>query len=105
MAELGEGRATRFVIDKILGLICTNAHVIIGAPLSARATFFERESFELDATDVNLSTFYTDLVHDFAFVRYNTEDLKADDIELAQLSFAQEIKVFQDICIMSNDAS
>jgi S1-C subfamily serine protease len=103
-AESGGGRATGFVVDKSLGLICTNAHVITGAPLSARATFFERESFEPGAADVNLSTFYTDPVHDFAFVRYNTEDLKADDIEPAQLSFAQEVKVFQDICIMGNDA-
>jgi len=103
-AESGGGRATGFVVDKRLGLICTNAHVITGAPLSARATFFERESFEPGAADVKLSTMYTDPVHDFAFVKYNTEDLKAHDIEPAQLSFAKEVKVFQDICIMGNDA-
>lgn len=92
------------MVDKSLGLICRNAHVITGAPLSARATLFERESFVPGAADVKLSTIYTDPVHDFAFVRYDTQDLKAHVIKPAQLSFAEEVKVFQDICIMGNDA-
>ena len=102
-AKSGGGRATGFVVDKSLGLICTNAHVVTGAPLSARATFFDQETFKPGAADVNLSTLYSDPVHDFAFVKYNTEDLKANNVEPAQLSFAQEVKVFQDICIMGND--
>lgn len=99
-----EDRAIEFVVNKKLDLICTNAHVLSSASLSARATFFEWESFEPDAANVNLFIIYTDPVHDFAFARYNTKDLKIDDIKSVQLSFAQEVKVFQDICIMSNDA-
>ena len=103
-ADSSAFRGTGFVVDKNLGLMCTNAHIITGAPLSARATFFEKEHFKAGAVDVNISTSYTDPVHDFAFVRYNTEDLKAKKIEASQLSFAQEVKVFQDICIMGNDS-
>jgi len=80
-AELGRGRITRFIVDESLGLIYINAYVIIGVLLLARVTFFERESFEPGIVDINLSTFYIDPIYNFAFVRYNTEDLKADDIE------------------------
>ena len=101
--DASAGRATGFVVDKSLGLICTNAHVSTGAPWSARATFFERKQFKFGAADVNLSAIYTDPVHDFAFVRYKTDDVKAKNIDPVQLSFADEVKVFQDICIMGND--
>ena len=104
-AESGIARATGFVVDKRLGLICTNKHIIADAPQSARATFFEKETSKPGAADVGISACYIDPVHDFAFAKYNVDELKALNIEPAELSFAQKVKLFEKICIIGNDAS
>ena len=62
-------QATGFVVDAQRGLILTNRHVVTPGPVTAQATFLNRE-------EVQLYPVYRDPVHDFGFYRYDPSKLK-----------------------------
>src|SRR5882724_1584 len=57
-------QATGFVVDAERGLILTNRHVVTPGPVTAEATFLNRE-------EVQLYPVYRDPVHDFGLYRYD----------------------------------
>jgi S1-C subfamily serine protease len=61
-------QATGFVVDAERGLILTNRHVVTPGPVTAEATFLNRE-------EVQLYPVYRDPVHDFGFYRYDPAKL------------------------------
>ena len=62
-------QATGFVIDAKRGLILTNRHVVTPGPVTAQATFLNRE-------EVQLYPVYRDPVHDFGIYRYDPAKLR-----------------------------
>jgi S1-C subfamily serine protease len=62
-------QATGFVVDAKRGLILTNRHVVTPGPVTAQATFINREEVELQPV-------YRDPVHDFGFYRYDPSKLR-----------------------------
>lgn len=62
-------QATGFVIDAERGLILTNRHVVTPGPVTAEATFLNRE-------EVQLFPVYRDPVHDFGLYRYDPSKLR-----------------------------
>jgi len=62
-------QATGFVIDAERGLILTNRHVVTPGPVTAEATFLNRE-------EVQLYPIYRDPVHDFGLYRYDPAKLR-----------------------------
>jgi S1-C subfamily serine protease len=62
-------QATGFVIDAERGLILTNRHVVTPGPITAEATFLNRE-------EVQLYPVYRDPVHDFGLYRYDPAKLR-----------------------------
>jgi pro-apoptotic serine protease NMA111 len=61
-------QATGFVVDAERGLILTNRHVVTPGPVTATATFLNRE-------EVQLYPIYRDAVHDFGLYRYDPSKL------------------------------
>src|SRR3984957_4100196 len=61
-------QATGFVIDAKRGLILTNRHVVTPGPVTAQATFQNRE-------EVQLYPVYRDPVHDFGIYLYDPAEL------------------------------
>jgi pro-apoptotic serine protease NMA111 len=62
-------QATGFVVDAERGLILTNRHVVTSGPVTAWATFLNRE-------EVQLFPVYRDPVHDFGLYRYEPAKLR-----------------------------
>lgn len=62
-------QATGFVVDAERGLILTNRHVVTPGPVTAEATFLNRE-------EVQLYPVYRDPVHDFGIYRYDPAALR-----------------------------
>src|SRR5579863_2233670 len=62
-------QATGFVIDAKRGLILTNRHVVTPGPVTAMATFLNRE-------EVQLYPVYRDPIHDFGIYHYDPAKLK-----------------------------
>lgn len=62
-------QATGFVVDAERGLVLTNRHVVTPGPVTAEATFLNRE-------EVQLYPVYRDPVHDFGLYRYDPEKLR-----------------------------
>ena len=62
-------QATGFVIDAKRGLILTNRHVVTPGPVTAQATFQNRE-------EVQLYPVYRDPVHDFGIYHYDPAKLR-----------------------------
>ena len=62
-------QATGFVVDAERGLILTNRHVVTPGPVTAEATFLNRE-------EVQLYPVYRDPVHDFGFYHYDPSKLR-----------------------------
>ena len=62
-------QATGFVVDAERGLILTNRHVVTPGPVTAEATFLNRE-------EVQLHPVYRDPVHDFGIYRYDPAKLR-----------------------------
>ena len=62
-------QATGFVVDAERGLILTNRHVVTPGPVTAEATFLDRE-------EVQLFPVYRDPVHDFGIYRYDPSKLR-----------------------------
>jgi len=67
--EQGDSSATGFVVDAKNGIILTNRHVVGSGPIRLSATFQNQE--RVDAVPL-----YRDPIHDFAFIRYDPEQLK-----------------------------
>jgi len=61
-------QATGFVVDAERGLILTNRHVVTPGPVTAEATFLNRE-------EVQLYPVYRDPVHDFGLYHYDPSKL------------------------------
>ncbi|HVO46783.1 MAG TPA: trypsin-like peptidase domain-containing protein [Steroidobacteraceae bacterium] len=61
-------QATGFIVDAERGLILTNRHVVTPGPVTAEATFLNRE-------EVQLYPVYRDPVHDFGFYHYDPAKL------------------------------
>ncbi|MDR2216122.1 MAG: trypsin-like peptidase domain-containing protein, partial [Nevskiaceae bacterium] len=62
-------QATGFVVDAERGLVLTNRHVVTPGPVTAEATFLNRE-------EVQLYPVYRDPVHDFGLYRYDPAKLR-----------------------------
>jgi S1-C subfamily serine protease len=89
-------QATGFVVDAKRGLILTNRHVVTPGPVTAQATFLNRE-------EVQLYPVYRDPVHDFGFYRYDPEKLRF--IKPSQLALYPEgAQVGREIRVVGNDA-
>ncbi len=89
-------QATGFVVDAKRGLILTNRHVVTPGPVTALATFINREEVELQPV-------YRDPVHDFGLYRYDPSKLRF--IEPAELPLHPEgAQIGVEIRVVGNDA-
>ena len=89
-------QATGFVIDAKRGFILTNRHVVTPGPVTAQATFLNRE-------EVQLYPVYRDPVHDFGIYRYDPSKLRF--IEPAELPlYPKGAQVGREIRVVGNDA-
>ena len=89
-------QATGFVVDAKRGLILTNRHVVTPGPVTALATFINREEVELQAV-------YRDPIHDFGLYRYDPSKLRF--IKPAELPlYPAGAQVGVEIRVIGNDA-
>jgi S1-C subfamily serine protease len=89
-------QATGFVIDAERGLILTNRHVVTPGPVTAEATFLNRE-------EVQLYPLYRDPVHDFGLYRYDPAKLRF--IKPASLPLYPEgAQIGREIRVLGNNA-
>src|SRR5882724_787753 len=89
-------QATGFVVDAERGLILTNRHVVTPGPVTAEATFLNRE-------EVQLYPVYRDPVHDFGIYRYDPARLKF--IQPREIPLAPDgARVGTEIRVVGNDA-
>src|SRR5271166_885835 len=89
-------QATGFVIDAKRGLILTNRHVVTPGPVTAQATFQNRE-------EVQLYPVYRDPVHDFGIYHYDPGKLRF--IEPAELPlYPAGAVIGREIRVVGNDA-
>src|SRR5450631_1732475 len=89
-------QATGFVIDATRGLILTNRHVVTPGPVTAQATFQNRE-------EVQLYPVYRDPVHDFGIYRYDPAKLRF--IRPAELPlYPVGAVIGREIRVVGNDA-
>jgi S1-C subfamily serine protease len=89
-------QATGFVVDAERGLILTNRHVVTPGPVTAEATFLNRE-------EVQLHPVYRDPVHDFGIYRYDPAKLRF--IRPVALPLAPEAaQIGREIRVIGNNA-
>ena len=89
-------QATGFVIDAKRGLILTNRHVVTPGPVTAQATFQNRE-------EVQLFPVYRDPVHDFGIYHYDPSKLHF--IKPAELPlYPAGAVIGREIRVVGNDA-
>ena len=74
MNERGFSLATGFVVDKALGIILTNRHVVTTGPVTADAVLHNKEEIEL-------TPLYADPVHDFGFFKYDPADVRFMELQ------------------------
>ena len=89
-------QATGFVVDAERGLILTNRHVVTPGPVTAEATFLNRE-------EVQLYPVYRDPVHDFGFYRYDPSKLHFIKPKALPL-FPEGAQVGREIRVVGNNA-
>ena len=89
-------QATGFVVDAERGLILTNRHVVTPGPVTAEATFLNRE-------EVQLYPVYRDPVHDFGFYRYDPAKLRFITPRALPLA-PQDAQVGREIRVIGNNA-
>ena len=89
-------QATGFVVDAERGLILTNRHVVTPGPVTAEATFLNRE-------EVQLYPVYRDPVHDFGFYRYDPGKLRFITPKALPLA-PQEAQIGREIRVVGNNA-
>jgi len=90
------GQATGFVVDRELGLILTNRHVVLVGPISAEAVFENHEG-------VVCQPIYRDPIHDFGFLKYDPSKVQYMDVGELKL-FPAGAKVGKEIRVLGNDA-
>jgi pro-apoptotic serine protease NMA111 len=88
--------ATGFVVDAERGLILTNRHVVTPGPVTAEATFLNRE-------EVQLYPVYRDPVHDFGFYRYDPKKLRFIQPHALAL-YPEGAQVGREIRVVGNNA-
>jgi len=89
-------QATGFVVDAERGLILTNRHVVTPGPVTAEATFLNRE-------EVQLYPVYRDPVHDFGIYRYDPGKLKFIQPKALPLA-PQAAQIGREIRVVGNNA-
>ncbi len=89
-------QATGFVVDADRGLILTNRHVVTPGPVTAEATFLNRE-------EVQLFPVYRDPVHDFGIYRYDPAKLRFIKPRSLQL-YPQGAQIGREIRVIGNNA-
>jgi S1-C subfamily serine protease len=89
-------QATGFVVDAERGLILTNRHVVTPGPVTAEATFLNRE-------EVQLYPVYRDPVHDFGFYRYDPSKLHFIKPKALAL-YPEGAQVGREIRVVGNNA-
>jgi pro-apoptotic serine protease NMA111 len=89
-------QATGFVVDAERGLILTNRHVVTPGPVTAEATFLNRE-------EVQLYPIYRDPVHDFGFYRYDPQKLRFIKPKALAL-FPEGAQIGREIRVVGNNA-
>src|SRR5579863_2023124 len=89
-------QATGFVVDAERGLILTNRHVVTPGPVTATATFLNRE-------EVQLYPIYRDPVHDFGFYRYDPSKLHFIKPKALPL-YPEGAQVGREIRVVGNNA-
>ena len=89
-------QATGFVVDAERGLILTNRHVVTPGPVTAEATFLNRE-------EVQLYPVYRDPVHDFGLYHYDPSKLHFIRPKALPL-FPEGAKVGTEIRVIGNNA-
>ena len=92
----GSCSATGFIVDRHLGILLTNRHVVTPGPIVAEAIFHNRE-------EVPCFPLYHDPIHDFGFFRFDPGRLKfiqPEEIPLAPEAAA----VGLDIRVVGNDS-
>ena len=89
-------QATGFVIDAERGLILTNRHVVTPGPVTAQATFLNRE-------EVQLYPVYRDPVHDFGLYRYDPAKLRFIKPQALPL-YPEGAQIGREIRVIGNDA-
>src|SRR5579863_1970122 len=89
-------QATGFVVDAEHGLILTNRHVVTPGPVTAEATFLDRE-------EVQLYPVYRAPVHDFGFYRYDPSKLKFISPKALPLA-PQGAQIGREIRVVGNNA-
>ncbi|RPA74645.1 hypothetical protein BJ508DRAFT_215182 [Ascobolus immersus RN42] len=92
----GNYTATGFVIDKKLGLILSNRHVVNPAPITAVAVFVNYE-------EVPIKPIYRDPIHDFGIFRYDPSKIRHIEVEEIELC-PNVAKVGEDIKVVGNDS-
>src|SRR3984957_15421406 len=89
-------QATGFVVDAERGLILTNRHVVTPGPVTAEATFLNRE-------EVQLYPVYRDPVHDFGIYHYDPSKLKFIQPKALPLA-PQAAQIGREIRVVGNNA-
>ena len=89
-------QATGFVVDAERGLILTNRHVVTPGPVTAEATFLNRE-------EVQLYPVYRDPVHDFGFYRYDPQKLRFIHPKALPL-YPEGAQIGREIRVVGNNA-
>ncbi len=89
-------QATGFVVDAERGLILTNRHVVTPGPVTAEATFLNRE-------EVQLYPVYRDPVHDFGFYRYDPHKLRFIKPKALPL-YPEGAQIGREIRVVGNNA-
>jgi S1-C subfamily serine protease len=89
-------QATGFVVDAERGLILTNRHVVTSGPVTAEATFLNRE-------EVQLYPVYRDPVHDFGLYRYEPKKLRFIKPKALPL-YPEGAQIGREIRVIGNNA-
>ena len=89
-------QATGFVVDAQRGLILTNRHVVTPGPVTAEATFLNRE-------EVQLYPVYRDPVHDFGIYHYDPAKLRFISPQALPLA-PEAAQVGREIRVVGNNA-
>jgi len=89
-------QATGFVVDAERGLILTNRHVVTAGPVTAEATFLNRE-------EVQLFPVYRDPVHDFGLYRYDPAKLRFIQPKALTL-YLEGARIGREIRVVGNNA-
>ena len=89
-------QATGFVVDAERGLILTNRHVVTPGPVTAEATFLNRE-------EVQLYPIYRDPVHDFGIYRYDPQKLRFIKPKALPL-YPEGAQIGREIRVVGNNA-